>query len=138
MSKTIPQISKYMTPMPHSIEPHQTLTLAKKKMAEYNIRHLPVLSGGHVIGLLSERDLNLLGTFKGVDMAKSVVQDAMTFEPYCVGPDSLLSDVTSQMAEKKLGSALVVQDNGKLVGIFTYVDAYNCLAELFETRLKKS
>jgi CBS domain-containing protein len=41
------------------------------------------------------------------------------------------------MAETKIGSALIVQDNGTLVGIFTYIDALRVLSEIFATRLKK-
>ena len=138
MSKGVPPISKYMTPMPHSIEPHESLEVAKKRMDENNFRHLPVLSGGKVAGLLSERDVSLLATFKGVDMRHSKVSDAMMFDPFCADPSDLVDDVCAHMAENKIGSALIVQkSNGKLVGIFTYIDALRCLAELFETRLKK-
>ena len=139
MSKNIPPISKYMTAMPHSIEPNETLEAAKKRMDEHRIRHLPVLSGGKVVGILTERDVNLLATFKGVDLRHSKVDDAMIYDPYCVDPGDYVDTVCAYMAENKIGSVLVQQKtNGKLVGIFTYVDALRCLAELFETRLKKS
>jgi CBS domain-containing protein len=41
------------------------------------------------------------------------------------------------MAENKIGSILVAQENGTLVGIFTEIDAVRTLAEVFSTRLKK-
>ena len=138
MSKPIPPISKYMTAMPHSIEPHQTLEAAKKKMSSLGVRHLPVLSATHVVGILTERDIDLLSAFKDVNMAEAKVEDAMLSNPYSVDPHATVDAVAAHMAENRIGSALVVQDNGKLVGIFTYVDALRCLAELFETRLKKS
>ncbi len=138
MSKTIPPISKYMTAMPHSIEPHQPLESAKKKMLELGIRHLPVLSGNVIVGLLTERDVNLLATFSDVNFHKACVADAMLPEPYCVDPETRIDDVAKEMADNRYGSVLVVQGNGKLVGIFTYIDALRCLAELFDTRLKKS
>jgi acetoin utilization protein AcuB len=138
MSKTIPSIKKYMTPMPHTIGPDQSIAFAKKTMRDLNVRHLPVRSGGKLIGILSERDIDLLASFKDIDLDHAQVKDAMTFDPYVANPDTLLDEVCIRMAEKKIGSALIAQDNGTLVGIFTYIDALRAISELFFTRLKVS
>ena len=58
----------------------------------------------------------------------------MTPDPYIVSPEAELDEVVSTMAAKKYGSA-VVSDNGKVVGIFTTVDACSAFAELLTTRL---
>lgn len=58
----------------------------------------------------------------------------MTREPYVVAPDTALDDVVRAMASRKFGSA-VVADHGKVVGIFTTVDACAAFAELLQTRL---
>ena len=137
MSKSIPQVQKYMTAMPHTIGADQPLSAARKTLNKLGVRHLPVLDGGRITGLLSDRDINLLATFGGVDLNKALVSDAMVEDPFIVTPATPLTDVVAEMAEKKLGSALIVQQNGTLVGIFTYVDALRTLAEVFETRLKK-
>ena len=137
MTKAIPTVAKYMTLLPHTIGPQLSLSLARKRFDEHKIRHLPVLSGGKIVGLLSERDMNLLATFKGVDMEASKVSDAMVSDPYVVTPDAPLTTVVAEMAERKLGSAIVVETNGTLVGIFTYIDALRTLAEVFDHRLKK-
>jgi acetoin utilization protein AcuB len=55
----------------------------------------------------------------------------MTDQPYTVGPGTPLDEVVSTMAEKKFGSAVVVQNN-KIVGIFTTVDACQALSDLSE------
>lgn len=137
MSKTIPVISKYMTPMPHTIGSDQTIAFAKKTLSELRVRHLPVKSGGELIGVLSQRDIDLLTSFKDVQADRALVKDAMVYDPYIVGPDAPLDQVCSRMAEEKIGSALVVQQNGTLVGIFTYVDALRALSELLVTFFKK-
>ena len=137
MSKAIPQVQKYMTPMPHTINVDQPLSAARKTLDRLHVRHLPVLSSAKIVGLISERDINLLATFSGVDMEQAKVSDAMVSDPYIVPPDAPIDTVVTEMAERKVGSALVVQDNGTLVGIFTYVDAYRTLAEVFDKRLKK-
>jgi acetoin utilization protein AcuB len=137
MSKGIPQVSKYMTAMPKAIEPHQTLETARSWMDEMRVRHLAVRSAKKVIGIISDRDISLVAGFKDADLSKVAVSDAMTNDPYCVPPETPLDVVCSNMAEHRYGSTLVVQENGTLVGIFTYTDALKVLAEIFTTRLKK-
>lgn len=134
--KAIPTISKYMTTLPHTIGADQTLDKASKMMSEFRIRHLPVLSGGKLVGILSDRDVRLVESFKDVDPEVVKVDEAYTPEPYITSPSSSLADVCEQMATKKFGCALVC-DNHKLVGIFTWVDALSALNELLYTRLKQ-
>jgi len=136
MSKPIPTIQKYMTTTPHTIGSDQTIAKASALMSEYRIRHLPVLRGGQLLGVLSDRDIKLIETFRDVDATKLQVEEAMTEQPYTVAPEMPLDEVVSTMAEKKYGPAVIVQ-NHKVVGIFTTVDACQALAELLNTRLAK-
>jgi acetoin utilization protein AcuB len=136
VSKPIPTIQKYMTTTPHTIGSDQTIAKAAAIMSEHHIRHLPVLRGGQLMGVLSDRDVKLIESFRDVDATKLTVDEAMADQPYTVGPDTPLDEVVSTMAEKKYGSAVVVQNN-KVVGIFTTVDACQALSELLQTRLAK-
>jgi acetoin utilization protein AcuB len=129
MSKPIPPVQKYMTSTPHTIGSEQTLAKASALMSEYRVRHLPVLHGGRLLGVLSERDIKLLESFPDVDPAKTTVAEAMTEQPYSVARENQLDEVARTMAEKKYGSAMVVE-NHKVVGIFTLVDACQALSEL--------
>lgn len=110
------------------------MSMAHKMMREHQIRHLPVLTGGKLMGVLSDRDLNLVETLRDVDVEKVLVEDAMTSDPYTVSPDTPLDSVVGTMAEHKYGCAVVMQNN-KLVGIFTTVDACRAFAELLHGRL---
>lgn len=134
--KAIPSISKYMTTLPHTIGADQTLDKASKLMNELRVRHLPVLSGGKLVGILSERDIQLVEGFKDVDPETVTVSEAYSPEPYITSPESSLAEVCERMANKKFGCTLVC-DNHKLVGIFTWVDALNAMNELLSTRLKQ-
>jgi acetoin utilization protein AcuB len=136
MSKPIPAIQKYMTTTPHTIGSDQTIAKASALMNEYRIRHLPVLHGGQLLGVLSDRDIKLIESISDVDASKITVEEAMTEQPYTVAPEMPLDEVVSTMAEKKYGSAVIVQ-NHKVVGIFTTVDACQALADLLSTRLAK-
>lgn len=136
MSKPIPTIQKYMTTSPHSIGVEQPLSRAHAMLREHGIRHLPVLHGGKLLGMLTERDLALVETLSGVDPTKVKVEDAMSTTVYAVSPDAPLDEVVGTMGERKYGSAVVMQ-NEKVVGIFTTVDVCRALAELLKTRLAK-
>jgi len=136
MSKPIPRIQKHMTTSPHSIGIDQTVAKAHAMMNEYKIRHLPVLEGGKLVGLLTDRDLRLVESFKDVDATKLKVEEAMSSVVFSVEPDAALDEVVGTMAERKYGSA-VVMHNGKVVGIFTTVDVCRALAELLHSRLSK-
>lgn len=133
--KAIPTIQKYMTATPHTIGHDQTLDKGHVMMREYKIRHLPVLNAGKIYGILSDRDLALVESLKDVNPADVTVEEACSRDPYMVKPDAKLNEVCEEMARHKYGSVLVV-DNQKLVGIFTWVDALNAFADLLETRLK--
>jgi len=134
MTKPIPTLQKYMTTTPHSIGVDQTLAKAHEMMREHGIRHLPVLTGGRLVGLVTERDLRLVESLKDVDPHVVKVEDAMSTSVYAVRPDSPLDEVVGTMGQKKYGSAVVMQ-NEKVVGMFTTVDICRAFAELLHTRL---
>jgi acetoin utilization protein AcuB len=136
MSKPIPTVQKYMTTSPHTVGEDQPMAVAHRMMREHHIRHLPVLRGAKIVGLISDRDLNFVETLKDVDPRKDLVSEAMTADPYFVSPDAPLDEVVSEMAEHKYGCAVVVQHD-RVVGIFTTVDACTAFAELLHTRLAK-
>jgi acetoin utilization protein AcuB len=133
MNKTTPSIKNHMTSQPHSIRPDATLLDAHRSMREHHIRHLPVLSGGTLLGLVSQRDLHLIESLKDVDPAKVTVEEAMSQDVYRVQDDAPLAEVVAHMAEHKLGSAVVLHDH-KVVGIFTITDAMNALAHFLSPK----
>lgn len=122
-------VQKYMTPFPHTVGSDATLEVAERMMHEHRVRHLPVLHGGKLVGILSERDIQMVETFSDVDPKKVKVEEAFTPEPFFVGPEESLSKVMQQMADHKYGCALVVKD-GKLHGIFSWIDALRAGAEI--------
>lgn len=124
-------VDKYMTPCPHTVGKDQSLAKAHELMREHGIRHLPVLDGGRLVGLLSDRDVHLVQSLRDVVSAQVPVEQAMSYDPYCVTPLTELEQVAREMARKKLGSA-VVMEGPKVVGIFTAIDALETLAWMLE------
>jgi acetoin utilization protein AcuB len=116
-----------MTRAPHTIGPDARLTEAHALMRALQVRHLPVVDRGKVVGLLSQRDLHFIETLRDVDPEIVQVAEAMTEELYTVQPGDDLAEVALEMAGRKYGSAVVV-DRGKMVGLFTTTDALRALA----------
>lgn len=133
--KSVPTIEKFMTTAPHTIGSDQSLAKAEKMMNEYQIRHLPVLEAGKLVGILSDRDVKMVESFKDVNPETVAISEACNEDVYMVSPKAPLNEVCAEMAMHKYGSVLVV-DNHKLVGIFTWVDALKAFNELLDTRLK--
>jgi acetoin utilization protein AcuB len=135
MTKAVPTVRQYMTTIPYSISPEQKLSLAHMVMQQHHVRHLPVLLAGKLVGVITERDLHLIETLKDVDPHKVTVEDAMSQPVYTVAPDAPLDDVVTEMAERKYGCAVIVQNN-KVVGMLTTVDVCKALGELLRKRLQ--
>ncbi|MCS6916007.1 MAG: CBS domain-containing protein [Myxococcales bacterium] len=129
MTNHPPQVKQYMTPSPHTVRSDLPLAEAHRIMREHQIRHLPVLSGGELCGIVSQRDLHLIETLQDVDPEQVPVEDAMSQDVYTVSPDAPLQQVAAHMAQHRIGSAVVV-DGMKVVGIFTSIDALAALADL--------
>ncbi|APR88120.1 CBS domain protein [Minicystis rosea] len=135
MSKPVPHVDRYMTSSPFTVGREQPLIQAHLLMREHGIRHLPVLHGGKLVGMVSDRDLHIIETLRDVDPEKVLIEEAMVSDVYTVAPKAPLDEVVREMAAHKYGSAVVV-DHGKVVGVFTTVDAMQAFADLLETRLK--
>jgi acetoin utilization protein AcuB len=128
-----PTVRQHMTASPHTISPYQPLTIARTTMHSHKIRHLPVLDGGRIVGLISERDLLMVESVPGVNPTNVRVEEAMVQDVFTATPDEPMADVVETMVRRKLGSAVVV-DGDRVVGVFTTTDALRALMSLLEWR----
>lgn len=130
---TIPKVAEYMTPNVHSIGLRHTLSEAYAMMRRHQLRHLPVMAGTKVVGLIDDPDLRTIELFDGIDLAKVSVEAAMTPVPYCVTEGAGLDVVAKEMARERHEVALVMKD-ASVVGIFTASDAVRALADVLQAR----
>lgn len=124
MASDIPKVKQVMTAIPATIEVGTKIQDALQEMQSHSFRHLPVVDGEEVIGILSERDiLTSLAVHKNLEASRDLeVQELCHFNVYHVDPDDQLDQVLDHMAEAHIGSAVVMQA-GELLGIFTNTDA---------------
>jgi acetoin utilization protein AcuB len=119
-----------MTSSPIFVAPEERLSRAKRLMDEYLIRHLPVVRGGKLVGIVSERDVYMVQYMEALaHLPRTMtVDDAMTAEPFAVRPETPLDVVAREMAGRKIGAAVVTED-GAILGVFTATDALRVLAD---------
>lgn len=125
----MPTIEHYMSRQPWTIRRDASLAEAREMMRAHQLRHLPVLDAGVLVGIVSERDIYQLERFRYLDRHLTV-EDAMTEDVYTADAEDPVDRVVGRMAEDKLGSTVVVNQRGKLAGVFTTVDAMRVLAEV--------
>lgn len=123
-----------MVPSPVTIAPEATLREAVALMTEHAVRHLPVTRDGKVVGLLSRRDVQVGMALH--TLALIHVERAMRRKPYVVPSDTALDVVLTTMSDRRLGSAVVTNAEGRPLGIFTTVDALKLFARALRGELE--
>jgi acetoin utilization protein AcuB len=120
-----------MTPAPYTIARTQSLSSAHHMMRDHQVRHLPVLEHGHIVGVVSQRDLLMIESLPGVNPTEVQVEDAMVEDVFTVSPDTPVARAIEGMIAKKVGSAMVCEGD-RVVGVFTTIDALRAFHELLE------
>jgi acetoin utilization protein AcuB len=124
-------VGAYMTKTPHTIGAEQTLKVARQLMSDHHVRHLPVLHGGDLVGVLSDREVESFAALPG--SAEMTVEEAMVPDVYVTPGDAPLVEVATEMARRRVGSAVVIA-GASVVGVFTAVDALRALADALKPR----
>jgi acetoin utilization protein AcuB len=125
-----PPVSEFMTQKPATVDAGFLAQDALDRMYNDNVRHLPVVDeSGGLVGIVSSRDIASFATESPKEFEKALVSETMAKEPFQCSGDTPLAEVVLQMETRKLGSAIVTEDN-KPVGIFTTQDALHAVRSL--------
>lgn len=122
------KIESYMSPCHIYTNPQSSCESAVTLMRDHGIHHLPVVSQGKIVGILSERDLRALALVDKSNQFKVV--DLMNMEPYVVPEYETLYNVVRELNSKKIGCAIVQNILGEVKGIFTASDALRLLENI--------
>lgn len=99
-------------------------------MLKHDIRHLPIVRSDEVVGIVSERDIRLVTGLSSTEKQQIEARDLMATHPVMVAADTQLEDVARLMAEQRIGSVIVNDEDGLLLGIFTATDALHALVQM--------
>lgn len=136
MTKTV-LVQDFMTKSPHSIGVELSVGDAKKIMRAYKIRHLPVLDGGNLVGVVSDRDVRMIeAVSQGQKLSEIPIEEAMSQAVYTVSPTMPLQVCARHMSSHLLGSAVVMKGS-RVVGVFTTTDALAALAQILDAMDEK-
>ncbi|HET9551349.1 MAG TPA: CBS domain-containing protein [Anaeromyxobacteraceae bacterium] len=130
------KVRDWMTPDPITIDAGESIVRALHLLKEKEVRRLPVLKDGKLVGLVTERMLLTFQPGKATPLdvwevqyllAQTPVTAAMNPHPHTVTPDTDLADCAQIIHDRKLNGITVVDEAGKLVGILTTTNALEAL-----------
>jgi acetoin utilization protein AcuB len=125
-------MSDVMTTNVYTIPSNTSLAEARRVMEAHHVRRIPVVDRGTLVGIVTRDQLDRVGpsqvsSFNIHDLTrilnKVTIKDVMTKNPITVSPDATVEEAVTLAQEKKIGALLVV-DNGRLVGIATTNDFF--------------
>jgi acetoin utilization protein AcuB len=118
-------VKNRMTQEPVTITPDDLLIRASHSMRSGGFRRLPVVSGGKLVGIISERDLR---EHRG-HLEHTKVNGVMTENPRTISPETPVEEAARIMMEQQIGGMPVVED-GRLVGVITVTDVMNAFLDM--------
>jgi len=135
-------VKNWMSKKVITIEPDESLSEAINILKRNNIRRLPVVKNGKLIGIVTDRDLKEASPSKVTSldiwelhylMSKIKVKSVMTKNVLTVSPDSTVEHAAILMHDNKIGG-LPVMDKKELVGIITEQDIFGALITITGAR----
>jgi len=125
------RIRDVMTKNPITVDSETLVLDAQKIMKENNIRRLPVVDKGKLVGIVTQHDLLQASPSPATSLsihelnyllAKMKVKEVMKRNPFTLTPDTPFEEALRIGQDKKIGS-FPVMEKGKLIGIITESDA---------------
>ena len=131
-------VKNRMTADPVAVAPGDPLAQAVRLTREHRIRHLPVVDGGTLVGILSDRDIRsaMPSPLEVADAARAAlleltpVERLMTREVITVGPHDPVEDAAKLLCRHRIGALPVVDAHGRLLGMITETDVLTAFAEV--------
>jgi acetoin utilization protein AcuB len=131
-------VNSRMTREPVAASPDHTLARALRITRENRVRHLPVVAGGELVGILSDRDIRLASpspyAADDVDrtefLERTSVAEVMTREVITIGAADTVEDAAKALVRHRIGALPVVDAGNHLVGILTETDILHAFVEM--------
>ncbi|MFN7950829.1 MAG: CBS domain-containing protein [bacterium] len=142
------RLDSVMTKELVTVKPRDTIAFARKLAVQHRVNQFPVVQGGKLVGILTDRDLRdaFPSVFDEAEHdAKGVHADAwtpdhvrvesvMSRDPHTLAPEASLADAARLMRKQRIGSVPVVDAQGHLLGLITRSDVLDAYIRLDEAR----
>ena len=130
------EVQDWMRENPVTISPDATLATAQELMIEIEVRRLPVVERGELVGIITNSDIlrQIPANVEEVDddtrllLTQRTVREVMTYSPMTINPSATIQEAAERMLEYQI-SGLPVVRNGKVVGIITESDIFRLVVE---------
>ncbi len=132
-------VKDWMTKDPITITDDTSMMKAIHLMKQNRFRRLPVLHEGHLVGIVSDRDLKEASPSKATTLdvhelyyllAELLVKDIMTRDPITVSPEDTVEHAAQLMLENTISGLPAVDNKGDLVGIITQSDVFRAFMHI--------
>jgi len=114
-------VSDIMTPDPETCQPGDTLQAVARKMGEGDFGSMPVVEGGRLVGVVTDRDITIRGVAEGL-ASDAEISEVMTSDPVCVSPETDLEEAAEIMQEEQIRRLFVTDDDDRLIGVVALAD----------------
>ena len=118
------KLREIMNRYPATVTRTDTLITARDRMVWAGVRHLPVVDGARVVGVISDRDIANHQAQTGESLFSSpedTVDMAMSTPAHTAGPDDTVIEAMARVSGQKIG-CLPITDKGELIGMVTVTD----------------
>ena len=138
-------VKNWMSKNVITIDVNESMTHASGLMKENNIRGLPVMKNGELVGVVTDRDLKKASASDATTLdihellyliAKIKIKEVMTKDPITILFDDTVEEAAEVLLDNKLSGAPVVNNEGELVGVITQADIFRVLVSLTGVREK--
>lgn len=116
------KVRDLMTPGVATTQESASVVEAARLMREHDIGALPVMDNGHLVGVVTDRDLAMRVIADGRDPGTTHVGDVASHELVAVSPDESLDDARQRMAARQVRRLVVLDEEGRLVGMLAQAD----------------
>ena len=118
----VPTVEDLMTPAPlHTVRVHERVDTAELLMQHHHVRHLPVVTAEHLVGIVSDRDLHGDPRSRSEPASDVAIGQIMTPVPETTARGTAAAMAATSMLDHRIG-ALPVMEDGELVGIISRMD----------------
>jgi len=138
-------VKEYMTPDPMTVNEDSSILEAAELMKQHKVRRFPVLRGGELIGIVTDRDLRSAAPSQVISfdaqerelmpelhslLSGITVKEVMSRNVVTIHPEQTIVAAAQLMLERRMSGIPVVDSRGRLLGIITETDIFKVLVDL--------